>query len=175
MMELCEVQDFTIKDLMAPTPNRLKRHMSGVINFCKFREERLILLQNLSSTREELLENMNNLRNNNEKLMNRLSLLKDQTCEESDMIHRLEVECADMEENMRTLDEEQVAIREETEELNTKNEVLKSNIATIGDQVNESTMIKNKLSKQIVNNPEKFRKQIMEVGQTLQNELKGTS
>ncbi|KAJ1408444.1 kinetochore protein Nuf2, partial [Ochromonadaceae sp. CCMP2298] len=40
MMEICEIPDFTIKDLMSPTAARLRRHLSGIINFAKFREER---------------------------------------------------------------------------------------------------------------------------------------
>ena len=70
-------------------PNRLRRHLSGIINFCKFREERLVLLADLSTTREELLETMSDLNEKNEALNNRLSLLREQTFDESDLISRL--------------------------------------------------------------------------------------
>ena len=85
MMEKCEIQDFTIKDFITPTPNRLRRHLSGIINFCKFREERLVLLSDLSTTREEILDHLNELRDRNETLNNRLSLLREQTADESIM------------------------------------------------------------------------------------------
>jgi len=37
---MCGVADFTREDLARPDPKRLKKQLSGLINFAKFREER---------------------------------------------------------------------------------------------------------------------------------------
>jgi hypothetical protein len=65
MMEICGIQDFSMKDFMAPSAKRLRRQLSGIINFAKFREERLVLLSDLNSTREVVLERMNKLKDQN--------------------------------------------------------------------------------------------------------------
>ena len=43
MMDVCGVVDFSIRDVLAPQPKRLRRHLSAVVNFAKFREERLVM------------------------------------------------------------------------------------------------------------------------------------
>jgi len=172
MMEICEIPDFTIKDFMSPTAARLRRHLSGLINFAKFREERLILLSDLSSSRETLADQLTQLREKNETLNNRLSLLREQTAEEAGIISGLENECRDIESNISQLNQLQNKLKEETTLLKASNNDLKESIVTKSNQVDLLTQQKKQLGLQIVSSPEKFRKQIMEVGQTLQNEQK---
>jgi hypothetical protein len=45
---VCGVHDFSIKDLLTPDPKRVKRHLSAIVNFAKFREERLVIYAELS-------------------------------------------------------------------------------------------------------------------------------
>ena len=40
LMGVCGISDFTREDLARPDPKRLKKQLSGLINFAKFREER---------------------------------------------------------------------------------------------------------------------------------------
>lgn len=62
MMEVCGIQDFSMKDFMLPSSKRLRRQLSGIINFAKFREERLQLLTGLNNTRDGLIDRMTKLR-----------------------------------------------------------------------------------------------------------------
>jgi kinetochore protein Nuf2 len=172
MMEICDVQDFTIKDFLAPVANRLRRQLSGIINFAKFREERLLLLTELSSTREGLLDHLGKLKERNDALNTRLSILRDQTSEESKTIGKLEVECNQFEAEINGLNKKQIDLRDETVALKDVNADLKTRISDASLQFEEATILKKKLSAQIVTSPEKFRKQIIEVGQNLQNEQK---
>lgn len=172
MMEMCEIQDFTIKDFINPTANRFRRHLSGIINFAKFREERLVLLGDLSATRDALVNHMNQAQDRNDSLTHRLSLLKDQTAEESSTIRLLERECTDIETNMTRLTEAQALIGEETVALKRESTELKDNIAQLTAKQSELSVMKSSLAAQIVSSPEKFRRQIIEVGQGLQTEQK---
>ena len=54
LLTVCGINDFGLKDLTNPTSKRFRRQLSGVINFAKFREEKLILLDNHNSQRELL-------------------------------------------------------------------------------------------------------------------------
>lgn len=74
--------------------------------------------------------------------------------------------------NMKELNTLQVNIRNETDDLQRTNGELKENIAHASKNLEEAYALKSKLSSQIVSSPEKFRKQIIEVGQNLQNEQK---
>ena len=56
MMETCGITEYSVNDLTAPTTKRLRRQLSGIINFAKFREERLALLADLTIQRDVLTE-----------------------------------------------------------------------------------------------------------------------
>ena len=52
MMNICGIHDFSTRDYLAPSAKRMRRQLSGIINFAKFREERFTLLTEISSERE---------------------------------------------------------------------------------------------------------------------------
>lgn len=174
MMEICDVTDFSIKDIMNPAANRLRRHLSGIINYAKFREERLILLADLSTKREGLIAQLNQLREKNDTLNNRAALLREQTAEESRIINALEAECREIEASINAMNMQQNHLKEETNQLRETNVELKETLAAKYAQQEELTALRRQLGLQIVSSPEKFRKQIVDVGQNLQNEQRET-
>lgn len=129
MMEVCGITDFSMKDFMAPSSKRLRKQLSGIINYAKFREERYNLLTDLTNTRDTLIERMNKLREKNESLNNKLSLLREQTAEESKIIAQVEDECREIETKFSELCTQQTDIREENAELKTLNNQLKDSIS----------------------------------------------
>ena len=129
MMEICGIQDFSMKDFMAPSGKRLRRQLSGIINFAKFREERLVLLSDLNSTREVLLERMNKLKEQNETLNNRLALLRETTAEEAKIIAKVETECKAIETQINDFNHQQAEIKEECSNLKALNNDLKDAIS----------------------------------------------
>ena len=172
MMELCGIQDFTIKDFIAPTAKRVRRQLSGIINFAKFRGEKQNLLNELGGVRMDLLNKQDVKAQANETLNTRLALLREQTAEESKVITLLEARCNDIENQITVFNERQAVIREESGESKTLNNKLKDTLAATALQLEELQNEKKKLSSQVVNSPERFRKQIIDVGQSLQAEQK---
>lgn len=174
MMEVCGIQDFTIKDFMAPQTKRFRKQLSGIINFAKFREERLVLLADLNQTRDGLTEKAYSLKENHTNISNRLATLKEQTAEEAKLISKIEGECKDIESQIANLNSEQVKAREDCASLKSQNNTLKDDIASRSLTLEEAVAERKRLSAQIVNSPERFRKQIVDVGQALQGEQKET-
>jgi chromosome segregation ATPase len=172
MMEVCGVQDFTIKDFIAPSAKRLRKQLSGIINFAKFREERLALLADLNQTRGDLTNIASAQRENHANLNNRLNTLREQTSEETKLITKIEGECKDIELNIASLNTQQEKTREHCAALKTRNNSLKDDIASRSLTLEEAVAERKRLSSQIVNSPERFRKQIVDVGQALQGEQK---
>lgn len=172
MMELCGIQDFTIKDFIVPTAKRVRRQLSGIINFAKFRGEKQNILSDLSGVREDLLNKQFAKTQANETLNNRLALLREQTAEESKVITLLEGRCNEIENEITVYNERQAVIREESGESKTLNYKLKDTLAATALQLEELQALKKKLAGQVVNSPERFRKQIIDVGQSLQAEQK---
>jgi kinetochore protein Nuf2 len=170
MLEVCGIYDFTIKDLMSPTSKRLKRQLSGIINFAKFREERYMLLTELSTHRDSILSNWNKSKAKNEELHNRLNTLREQTAEEASIIASIEGECKDIEGQINELNHLQAEIREEIADLKLENTKLKDTLASRNLEVEDALHTQRKLQGQIVSSPDRFRKQIVDVAQQLQQE-----
>ena len=171
-MEICGIGNFTIRDFTTPNAKKLQKQLSGIINFVKFREDRLGLLQDLNASREGLLERLQKAKDKHDSSNNRLSLLREQTSEESKIISRLESECKEIEIQISRLNAQQADVREESAELKARNNDLKESIAARSLQLEECINIRKKLTGQIVSSPEKFRKQITDVAQSLQTEQK---
>lgn len=172
MMETCDVSDFSIKDFIFPSGSRFRRHLSGVINFAKFREERLVLLADLSAKRSGLVDHMEQLRDQYDSINNRLQLLKEQTADESEAIELLETECKAIESNITRLNDLQLSVKDETATLKDQNIEFKSRIEELTAKYEDSMRMKERLNGEVVSSPEKFRRQIIEVGQNLQTEQK---
>lgn len=170
LMESCGVKDFTIKDFIEPNAKRLRKQLSGIMNFAKFREERLNLFIELTNKRQTLQDKLHTLKQENVDMNNKLSIMREQTADEEAEIQKTDRECKELESDVLALNHQQAEIREESSVLKTENNQLKDNIAARSLQLDEFTSQKKKLQGQIVNSPERFRKQIHDVEHSLATE-----
>lgn len=170
MLEVCGINDFTIKDFMTPNSKRLRKQLSGILNFGKFREERYTLLTELTGERESVMTHYTNAKKKNEELTQKLALLQEQTKEEAEVISEIETDCKNIEVTINELNHKQAELREEIADLKDDNTKLKDTLSAHNVQLEEATHTKKKLQGQIVNSPERFRKQIQDVAQSLNTE-----
>ena len=174
LMDTCGIKDFTIKDFIEPNAKRLRKQLSGVMNFAKFREERLNLFTDLTNKRIGLQEKLRMLKQENVENTNKLALMREQTADEETEIQKTDKECKELESDVLALNHQQAEIREESSVLKNENNQLKDEIAAKSLQQDELTASKKKLQNQIVNSPERFRKQIHDVEQSLATEQQET-
>jgi len=171
LLETCGIHDFSLNDFsLAPNAKRLRKQLSGVINFAKFREERINLLAELTGERDKSQDALNRIRIKGEDLESKLLQLRKQTEEESKVIQKIEAENHELAANLKGLNERQAESREEIAFLKTENNELKDSITAKTLKLEELESMKSKLQSQIVNSPERFRKQITDTEQALQEE-----
>ena len=172
LMEICGISSFSIKDFLTPTSKRLIHQLSGIINYAKFREERYTFMSDITEQRDVLSDRLNVARVKNHILNNNLAQLREKTSQEAAVIQQLEAENKEIEDKINILNEIQADVRVENGTLKTQNTAIKDDIAAKTNQLEELNIIKKRISSQIVNSPEKFRKQIQDVGHGLQAEIK---
>lgn len=56
LMHSSGVNDFTMKDLHKPESSRVIRHLSAIINFAKFREEKNLAFQEYQDNSDSIIE-----------------------------------------------------------------------------------------------------------------------
>ena len=172
MMETCGIHSFTIKDFMSPDAKRSRKFLSGIINFLKFREERLGLLSELNSSRDALIERLNNTKEKGDIVANRLNKLKEQTAEDAQLISRIEEDINDIETQIRLLTQQETDARNDEQKFKSRSTQLKEEIVNKTLVLEETQQTKKSLTSQVVNSPERFRKRIVDAGNSLQNEQK---
>lgn len=83
LLSAAGVHDTRLWDVVKPDAKRFKRNMSAVINFAKFREERLQNFAELSNHTEELLEEKSKVEEENATIEGKLQEIQDgmfETC-----------------------------------------------------------------------------------------------
>lgn len=159
MMEICGIQDFGIKDFMNPSAKRFRRQLSGIINYAKFREERFLYYNDLHQTKDQLNLSLEKEKQRNELLNRQLSGLRENASKEEESIMRVESECKEIVSKIENINNFQAQMREESVHLKNLFNEFKEENNTRALHLEELQSLQRKLSSQIVNSPERFKKQ----------------
>lgn len=76
MLFACGVYDFSFRDLFSPDPKRVRRHLSALINFAKFREERTMAFSDLTNQTEDLMNKKQHAEEEQARYLAKLNTLK---------------------------------------------------------------------------------------------------
>ncbi|GMI12751.1 hypothetical protein TrVE_jg1684 [Triparma verrucosa] len=171
-MKICGIPDYGIKDITSPSAKRLRRQLSGIINFAKFREERLQMYAELNMQREGVMDKLKQVMEDNGSLNGQLSQLKQQSAGEVKIIADVELECGEIETKIGALNKQQAAIRHESGELKKKANDLKDRNATISIAIQEGQADESRLSAQIVQSPDRVRREMSNANDRLESEKK---
>lgn len=172
MMETCGIHSFAVKDIIAPDSKRSRRFLSGIINFLKFREERLVWLAELNTSRDALLDRLATQNERAAAVQARLNRLKEQTAEDGRLIQTAENDIRSIESTLHALDRQEEEMRVEADTLRDRSAQLKDDLSRRAAALEEAQDTKRQLSGQVVSSPGKFRQRIVDAGVALQTEQK---
>ena len=79
MMKVCGINDFSIRDFLNPNAKRLKKQLSGIVNFIRYREEQENTVMPLAEKRNANMDRLAKLRVENENLASKLAELREAT------------------------------------------------------------------------------------------------
>lgn len=74
--QVCGISDFTLMDIMRPEPQRIRRILSAVVNYARFREENSVECERLVGISEVNIEKLKRKRADNDKLANQIQALR---------------------------------------------------------------------------------------------------
>mmetsp|Transcript_14393 Transcript_14393/g.22204 ORF Transcript_14393/g.22204 Transcript_14393/m.22204 type:complete len:455 (-) Transcript_14393:86-1450(-) len=157
LMTICGNPDFGFKDLQAPTAKRLKRQLSAVINFLKFKEDMQCLVEQGQEEREELFAAMDEVTLQCAALEEELEKVK--RVNQSKMLERDQAmaECKEMETDIAQQNRKQASIRQETYILKKNANELKDQIANLSISLRELQATERQLSKEVVDSPDRIK------------------
>ena len=131
LMRAAGVRDFSFRnDLLQPKPRRTQRNLSAIINFLKFREERLAKYFELRTTTDEMYERRAKLLAENDELEQQLAALELEAKQEEPVKMELREICEKLTEDVQKLNVRQAELRMIAEQLKEEEELLKENLQT---------------------------------------------
>lgn len=170
MMKVCGINDFSIRDFLNPNTKRLKKQLSGIVNFIRYREEQENTVMPLAEKRNANMERLAKLRVENENFASKLAELREATKAEAGQMAEKEQEISALEGQIKERNDLQAELRNEITDLKDLNSQLKTSIVSRTEQVEEALNTKKKLQSQIVSSPARFKKSIADAEWTLRTE-----
>lgn len=169
-MGVVGIFDFSMKDFLKPTSDRVRRIMSAVINFAKFREEQLTEFEKYTIETDQLTEKKMALEQENKSLAETLHTAKLQRAQEEPAIQQAESEIATLTNEVTQLHKEQLNVQKEFQQLKTQATELSEKINNHKDNLMSIRQTSTKLASQIVENPEKLKQSLLDLDTQLTTE-----
>jgi len=170
LMNTVGVKDFTMIDLIKPESKRLRRHISAVINFAKFREERLVHGVELTQEVDTLAAKKQQAEDENERLVNELraaTAVRDQEAPEE---QRLKEENESLATTVQEAFNQQTAVHEDSLRLKQQLEQVKDRLAEAKYQVLNAKEELEQLRAQIVPDPKKLKQELQALQEAVAHE-----
>ncbi|TPX67273.1 hypothetical protein SpCBS45565_g03982 [Spizellomyces sp. 'palustris'] len=164
------VDDFSMRDILRPEPPRVRRCLSAIINFAKFREERMGVFETCNQKAEEALARKEMLEQKNRELSEQVNTLRLQRAEQEPAAQKLRDVNSTLTADLRELKKQQTALTSEAEALKKEKTDLAEKLAKTQMTIMNLKQDCIRLKSRIVQSPEKLKASISEMNNSLQSD-----
>uniref|UniRef100_A0A7S1FYI8 Kinetochore protein Nuf2 N-terminal domain-containing protein n=4 Tax=Corethron hystrix TaxID=216773 RepID=A0A7S1FYI8_9STRA len=175
LMTICGEPDFGLHDFVTPSSKRLQKHLSAVINLAKYRLESLESYLELNEKREGVLNELNELKIEQDQLRNKLEDAKEVAMQDNGAVQDVYSEISEVEADIAKLNEQNTLIRRQNNELKKKHNFLKDSVDTTSVSIQELKNEEKKLLPQIVQSPQRLKREMSTLESALESERKESS
>ncbi|KAI8928768.1 Nuf2 family-domain-containing protein [Entophlyctis helioformis] len=161
------VPDFSLSDILNPQKNRVILILSAIINFCKFREERMQVFHECSTQSAQLVEDKAVLERRNADMAELVNQLKAKRAQEQPEVDRLRAVNNSLAADLRELKKAQTTLGTEIDNIKKEQNALRDK------QVNNQYLVTSlkqdcfRLKSRVVHSPEKLKQVIIEMNRLL--------
>mmetsp|Transcript_18957 Transcript_18957/g.48209 ORF Transcript_18957/g.48209 Transcript_18957/m.48209 type:complete len:453 (-) Transcript_18957:111-1469(-) len=171
LMRAVGVANWSVEEnLLKPTARSVIRDLSAIINFAKFREERLAGYCDLSEQFELLADTRDELLRQRDQHIDELNALKEQRAAEATEVQDLKTQCELKQQRIHELNATQRDNKETIAQLKIQREVVRSEIDVEVDDIVALEQQINMLEAQVVPPPEKMRENLAQLAAQVERE-----
>jgi len=170
LMSAVGVHDFSMKDVHSPDGRRTCRNLSAIINFAKFREEKMERYEQLAAQSEGLQEQRQQMENENASKLQQRDALRARKAKEAPQIQDIQPEIKALAKQITNLNKHQAGINNEIKELKAISNEYNDKIADDRFRIQTARQESDKLRSQIVRSPEKIKKQLSDMSNEAESE-----
>lgn len=170
LMAASGIKDFSLRDLYKPEPQRLRRNLSAVINFAKFREEKLIAYTELQEHFENLLNGKDAAEAQHAALLAELASLKQAQAAALPEVARIEAEKHALFTENQSLNKQQAALGSEVRTLKQQANELTDEASQLRYKLSQARSTGEDLRAQVVHSPQKIQSMLEEISASVERE-----
>lgn len=170
MMSACGVTDFSIQDIISPESKRIRKLLSALINFAKFREMQMSSVDQLLEEREQLLQDHAELERVNAERTGTIDQIKAAREADAPKIAELEAHCEALSNQIAELNSKQAGIQAELRTMKDEITNTSDETAKIIFEIQTKQQANSELSSKIVQSPERIKKEIVEMNSSVEDE-----
>ncbi|ORY02797.1 Nuf2-domain-containing protein [Basidiobolus meristosporus CBS 931.73] len=163
------VDDFSLRDILKPEPIHVRKILSALINFAKFREERMCVYEQYAHKLEEYAEKKHLLEEQQQELVEKLTAIKLQREEEEPATKGLLDANAEWTRGLKDLKKQQIALSSDIDALKKVRNDLNDKLTNTQFLVMNCKQDCDKIRSLIVHSPEKLVQLLEELNASLLN------
>ena len=168
LMHACGVYDVSIWDYVRPTAERFKRNLSAIINFAKFREERMINYTEMASHSDALLEQKAQIEDENAALQARIDAILAEREAEEPAVEELEGACRELENAINECNKQQAVIKYDAGEVKGQINAVRDQISSMQFEILNVQEESDSFRENIVKSPKRLRRELDEEQESLE-------
>lgn len=169
-MTAAGVDDFSMADIYKPTYKRTRRNLSALINFAKFREERLFRYQELDTQSETLMAKYEKAVKECQSVAEQIAAIEERREADEPKRRELEAQNNDLMNRLSALNKEQSDLRAEIQNAKDEMAKIKTRIEEYNFQTLAAKQEVQQLRAQIVSSPQKLQSQIEQLKITVSSD-----
>ncbi|GAK68260.1 uncharacterized protein PAN0_058d6501 [Moesziomyces antarcticus] len=167
MMNAATLYDFTLQDLTRPNPKRFRRQMSALVNFYRFRSDRIVEFEELVTGSEDLENKRNEIEDDIDRQRSELARFKAERELDEPKVKELQRVNAEITDELLAARNQQKETMEELEELKKRKDTLAIKHAELAQdkfQIYEKITY---LEARVVSSPSKMKNSVRELAEQL--------
>ncbi len=167
LVQECQVDDFSLRDIVKPESARVHKILSNILNFAKFREERQSILEKYAIKAESNHDRLDRLKFENEDLEEKLTSLRAQKLEEEPLTKAAKETNHHLTEDLRALKRAQTEMSHDIDRLKQEKSILTDRLANEQFLSVSTKQEVAKVRSRVVQSPRKLKQAIVEMGASL--------
>ncbi|CBN74724.1 Centromere-associated protein NUF2 [Ectocarpus siliculosus] len=171
MMRISRIEDFALKDMSDPNQKRLRRQLSAVINFVRFKEGKEHLYLDAMAKKQRLAAAVAAAQQRNNKLQEEHEDIQDRMAEKNKAIEAVNAKHEAAKQKTVELTKSVGTAREELARVKKDNNDIKDRVATAQATLNRAELEKKNLQAQVVSSPKRILREVSDLQQSLEQEL----
>eukprot|EP00871_Galdieria_phlegrea_P000813 jgi/Galph1/1732/GphlegSOOS_G400.1 len=174
LLEACGYHEFSMKDYLKPEYPRTRKILSAIINFAKFREERLVTFLELQGQSEELMTKKQQQTDELHELTEKVNKLRQEDEERKPLHEALQKQAEELVNEIGQYNKSQAVLQKTIKELKAEVSSRSDRISNLKFHILNEKQECNKFQSMVVPSPEKAKKEIEDMSEQLENEKQST-